>query len=401
MVSQTDSDNMDLSVSVSFLQDELGSAIEHAVKAAVDTVLWEITRVVGSKLNEFQIAMAGKEKENERLKLRLQKYREAAGRSANEQAPADLRQGTGGSSCESSPAALFGDPPVDPAPHAGIEPPPCCFQSKREHKVPAVRDRPAQANRGVLTSFQECGPGEGSWEADCRGAGRDVGELPCPGPKLLKEGVSELDSVLKDDEMEPMYITADGIYSKPLLCLHGLGYCAECQDSYLNSLQQGETAAKPHQCPDCGKRFKQPGHLKTHRQVHSSVEKVFSCGDCGKTFNQLVKLRQHQRTHTGEKPYQCSECGKSFSRLDKLKQHHRIHTGERPYHCGDCGKSFNQLVKLRQHQRIHTGEKPYQCSECGKSFSRLDKMKQHQRVHRGAPEGAQRASSSQDTGSAR
>ncbi|MGH0157592.1 UNVERIFIED_CONTAM: hypothetical protein FKN15_051013 [Acipenser sinensis] len=51
---------------------ELASTIEHAVKAAVDTVLCEITKIVGSKFTEFQMEMAGKEKENDSLKLRLE-----------------------------------------------------------------------------------------------------------------------------------------------------------------------------------------------------------------------------------------------------------------------------------------------------------------------------------------
>ncbi|XP_058873796.1 uncharacterized protein LOC131724857 isoform X2 [Acipenser ruthenus] len=63
---------MDVSVSVSFFQDELASTIEHAVKAAVDTVLCQITKVVGGKFTEFRMEMAGKEKENESLKLRLE-----------------------------------------------------------------------------------------------------------------------------------------------------------------------------------------------------------------------------------------------------------------------------------------------------------------------------------------
>ncbi|MGH0142544.1 UNVERIFIED_CONTAM: hypothetical protein FKN15_019723 [Acipenser sinensis] len=53
-------------------RDELASTIEHAVKAAVDTVLCKITKVVGGKFTEFQMEMAGKEKENESLKLRLE-----------------------------------------------------------------------------------------------------------------------------------------------------------------------------------------------------------------------------------------------------------------------------------------------------------------------------------------
>ncbi|MGH0192274.1 UNVERIFIED_CONTAM: hypothetical protein FKN15_014876 [Acipenser sinensis] len=55
-----------------FLQDELASTIEHAVKAAVDTGLCEITKVVGSKFDKLQMEMVGKERENESLKLRLE-----------------------------------------------------------------------------------------------------------------------------------------------------------------------------------------------------------------------------------------------------------------------------------------------------------------------------------------
>ncbi|MGH0169502.1 UNVERIFIED_CONTAM: hypothetical protein FKN15_057012 [Acipenser sinensis] len=63
---------MDISVSVSFFQDELASTIEHAVKAAVDTILCAITKAVGSEFTEFRVKMAGKDKENESLKLRLE-----------------------------------------------------------------------------------------------------------------------------------------------------------------------------------------------------------------------------------------------------------------------------------------------------------------------------------------
>ncbi|MGH0157341.1 UNVERIFIED_CONTAM: hypothetical protein FKN15_053351 [Acipenser sinensis] len=63
---------MDVRISVSFFQNELASIIEDTLKAAADTVLWEITKVVGSKFTEFQMEMAGKEKENESLKLRLE-----------------------------------------------------------------------------------------------------------------------------------------------------------------------------------------------------------------------------------------------------------------------------------------------------------------------------------------
>ncbi|MGH0186011.1 UNVERIFIED_CONTAM: hypothetical protein FKN15_019872 [Acipenser sinensis] len=56
---------MDVSVSVSCFHDEIASTVERALKAAVDTVLCEITKTVGGRFAE-------KEKENEKLKLRLE-----------------------------------------------------------------------------------------------------------------------------------------------------------------------------------------------------------------------------------------------------------------------------------------------------------------------------------------
>ncbi|XP_058873834.1 uncharacterized protein LOC131724871 [Acipenser ruthenus] len=88
---------MDVSVSVSFFQDELASTIEHAVKAAVDTVLCQITKVVGGKFTEFRMEMAGKEKENESLKLRLEisESELKAVRLCVSAADANIRQGLG------------------------------------------------------------------------------------------------------------------------------------------------------------------------------------------------------------------------------------------------------------------------------------------------------------------
>ncbi|XP_041091305.1 uncharacterized protein LOC121304308 isoform X2 [Polyodon spathula] len=63
---------MEVSVSVSLFQEQLASPVERAVKAAVDSVLGEVTKIVGSKFTEFQVEMSGMRRENESLKLRLE-----------------------------------------------------------------------------------------------------------------------------------------------------------------------------------------------------------------------------------------------------------------------------------------------------------------------------------------
>lgn len=64
---------MDVSVSVSFFKNELGPAIELAVQAAVETVLCEITKVVGTKLVGLQVEIAETLNENQTLKRRLKR----------------------------------------------------------------------------------------------------------------------------------------------------------------------------------------------------------------------------------------------------------------------------------------------------------------------------------------
>ncbi|XP_044307658.1 zinc finger protein 2-like [Varanus komodoensis] len=162
------------------------------------------------------------------------------------------------------------------------------------------------------------------------------------------------------------------------------GVCVECGKKNLEGSGRGHsipTPERPHQCPECGRCFRQRSILAKHQKIHTG-EKPYLCTACGKCFNRSSNLAQHQRVHTGERPFPCASCGKAFTQKSDLERHRRVHTGERPYACSDCSKRFSRSA-LSKHRKTHSGERPYPCSACGKRFSRSSNLAQHQRIHTG------------------
>ena len=140
--------------------------------------------------------------------------------------------------------------------------------------------------------------------------------------------------------------------------------------------QDQRNISKSFSCSQCGKKFKQKTHLKTHEQIHTG-KKPFTCSKCLLSNH----LKQHERMHTGDKPYSCSICAKNFRQLAHLKRHERIHTGDKPFTCSDCDFKSNSKDNLDAYKRIHKGDKPFNCSHCSKKFTSKPHLKRHKSDH--------------------
>lgn len=116
-----------------------------------------------------------------------------------------------------------------------------------------------------------------------------------------------------------------------------------------------ETSAlktKVYKCQECGKEFKRPSSLSTHKLIHSDL-KPYSCTYCGKNFLRKSDMKKHTLMHTGVKPFQCKQCGKVFSQSSNMLTHMRRHTGIKPFPCKICGRRFYRKVDVRRHTMRH------------------------------------------------
>ncbi|XP_058873758.1 zinc finger protein 771-like [Acipenser ruthenus] len=428
---------MDFSVSVSCFHDELASTVERALKAAVDTVLCEITKTVGGRFAE-------KEKENEKLKLRLEmSERELrAVRECMKTLQDVIAQSSAGASNDRPPQDCQLHTPNDslafrlPGTEKGFvteeDRASAQLTPKSRHRDcnpstarsgPANRDDvnprflPVEAFEHIEDAWApEWGEGVNDSQESGTGCESAPPQLSDPGRlHAMKEEDLE-DAAASISEIGLVQIVDGEEEARQLEWVaEEEGYPGDRRFQDGPSLRDGggPGGAGGHRCVDCGKHLSSARTLRSHRQIHTG-EKPHACPTCGKTFRRSDKLRQHQRVHSGEKPYRCPTCGRRFSQSNGLKIHQSTHPGPYPcpacgehfdrwedfkthshgggrgsgigaqrHACGDCGKSFRQARDLQAHRTLHTGASPHRCPECGKCFGQARTLAVHQRIHTG------------------
>lgn len=189
------------------------------------------------------------------------------------------------------------------------------------------------------------------------------------------------------------------------------GKCHVCEKSVfsLRDHMLVHTKEKPHECPQCGKRFSKRGNrarhvMSTHFGVKQKRKKKtktpqlqprgtlssallsssFSFSSSSSRFFfsvvllllllvLLLMLRQLKQAVLGQqaavKPrntapikrgnkYLCPFCKQTFIDKTKCCGHIRSHTGEKPFPCAHCDETFSMKGNLTRHLRVHSVKKP-------------------------------------------
>lgn len=177
---------------------------------------------------------------------------------------------------------------------------------------------------------------------------------------------------------------------------------------------------RPHQCPECFKRFYVDSTLKLHMLMHAKSktqpqevvteeqEALYHCGECGVDFDSMEDLEQHWKIHVSDeviedaseevsgtvrqvrrkRPYQCPHCPKVYQSLTVIAGHAKAaHADQEIFACGKCQLGFPSEEYMQEHnQLIHLKKGPmrFQCSRCDKTFRALSNLKYHESVHENA-----------------
>ncbi|CAH0383359.1 unnamed protein product [Bemisia tabaci] len=137
--------------------------------------------------------------------------------------------------------------------------------------------------------------------------------------------------------------------------------CPECPAKFklqerLEKHLAVHSRKKTYPCSDCSAAFSNKKELALHRRSHQ--QERYECTHCPMRFSSKIKLNSHVYAHFGGRPHQCEQCGDRFRTPHLLRNHVATkHSDETPYACSQCSMKFKTKSNIARHVTAHAEEK--------------------------------------------
>lgn len=127
----------------------------------------------------------------------------------------------------------------------------------------------------------------------------------------------------------------------------------------------------------CSERFHHKEKLLYHKKIKHEPTKFVQCPICNKTVKH--RLRNHIRTCHTERKFICefevdgNQCGKKYVELNHLKTHVAVsHQGFKKFKCEYCESSYSKLLDLENHRNVIHLKLKIKCELCSTLVTKKD-----------------------------
>ncbi|XP_034825097.1 transcription factor IIIA-like [Maniola hyperantus] len=135
---------------------------------------------------------------------------------------------------------------------------------------------------------------------------------------------------------------------------------------------------KPFRCPMCDRDFVTLYEKKKHMRNH----KTYECEHCETKFTRWTELMHHKRVDHVSPEYICHDCGKVFKERGHIIRHVKKHMPNAPvniFFCpyDNCLRHYSRNSNLKQHILVKHEGLTFDCSLCGAKLSTKAKLNEH------------------------
>ncbi|KAK7022867.1 hypothetical protein SK128_022581, partial [Halocaridina rubra] len=140
-------------------------------------------------------------------------------------------------------------------------------------------------------------------------------------------------------------------------------------------------------CLECNEEFVMWSVLAVHLwRQHMIDMELHTCDKCNyKSYSYSKLMNIHYKIHSDERPSICDICGKGFKTPKQLRSHKSVHLRKQSsttIRCDKCQRTFSDKRMLRNHlDSVHNKVKPFLCNYCGYSTASKSTLKMHMRQH--------------------